>query len=120
MDVTLGRALEMALSAGVVGDELGGNPALNARLREAVNFEKVVAAGKAPAEAIEGTGARHSPGQFAARDVWRRREIDLIQVIRGGLAAFPMPPQMGVPRARAAGPRLIMIDGGRAHPAASS
>lgn len=50
MDVTLGNALELALSAGVIGEELGGNPALNTRLREAVNFEKVVPAGEAPAE----------------------------------------------------------------------
>lgn len=78
MDVTLGNALELALSAGVIGKELGGNPALNTRLREAVNFEKVLPAGEAPAEANRGTGATSAPAKFAAREAWRRREFVVI------------------------------------------
>lgn len=129
MDVTLGHALELALSAGVIGEELGGNPALNTRLREAVNFEKVVPTGEAPSETggadcrvICGTNdaglgpgltprGASAPATTPARHQARKLPRLELMVIRGGLAALPMQRRKGVPRTRAAGLRLVTING---------
>lgn len=77
-----------------------------------------VAACLSPGLTPYGASAPESaPARRQAGEVLR---LELV-VIRGGLAAFPMqPPRNGVPRARAAGPRLITIDGERVHQPASA
>lgn len=97
MDVTLGNALEMALSAGVIGEELGGNPALNTRLREAVNFEKVVPAGEAPAE------PKVSPWPHGLR------------LVIGGGRTVTHAAADRAPRRPAVRLRLATVDGDRVH-----
>lgn len=113
MEVTLGSALEMALSAGVIGEELGGNPALNTRLREAVNFEEVVRLGEAPAETNRGTGAANAPAKLAAREALHRREFVVIDGCAASKAA-----NGGVSPRRAAHLSIVTIDGERVHQAA--
>lgn len=73
-----------------------------------------------PSDPNKGTGAR-GPGQVTAHEGGRMSRRLKFTVIRGGLAALPMqPPQKGVTSARAAGPRLITVDGRRVHQPASA
>lgn len=71
-------------------------------------------------EAEKAAGAE-APAQSTAHEGGRMSRRVKFTVIRGGLAAYPMqPPQKDAPRARAAGPRLITVDGRRVHQPASA
>ena len=65
MMVTLGEALEMALSAGLLGEQTGGNPALDPGFDEAVSLGEFTAAGVAPAKREKAAGAAKAPASCA-------------------------------------------------------
>lgn len=115
----LGDALDGARRRGMVGDQLGCNPAVDPCLDEAISLGEFTVGSEGPAETNKGTEAFGRPGQVAARMGGRLRRRELV-VIRGGLAAaLPSKlPRQGAIRARAASPRLVTIDGVLVHAAA--
>ncbi len=107
MAVTLGEALEMARSAGMIGDDLRCQALVNAGEDEAADVgDRVEIA--VPAEAIEGAGARRAPASWAGG----RKSPPKLVVIDGRAAATAK----GRP-APAARLSIVTIDGERVHAA---
>lgn len=112
----LGDALDGARRCGMVGDQLGCNPAVDPCLDEAISLGEFTVGRVGPAKTNKGTEAPGRPGQVAARMGGRMRRRELF-VIEGGLAAaLPSKlPRQGAFRASAASLRLVTIDGVRVH-----